>query len=398
MTIPYNTPAQKAGVFFYLDSYARITTFMNDLKYWVGFSLIPGIGRARISKLASYFPSMEQAWHANAAELEAAGLDAKSVRSVLSNRFKLSLDDEMSKLERYKVRAITIDDAAYPSMLKEIYDPPPLLYVRGSFAPQDEWSLSVVGTRYPTYYGREVTQQIASALAGNCITIVSGLAKGIDSIAHKAALDAGGRTIAVLGCGLDIVYPSQHANLAREIIEQGALVSEYPLGTPPKRENFPLRNRIMSGLSLGVLIVEGKKESGARITVERALEQNREVFAVPGSVLSPTSWLPNQLIQEGAKLVRNAEDIMEELNLTMAVQHAEAQALIPVTDLESVILQYIIAEPTHIDEVRRQCALPIATISSTLAMMELKGMVRQVGGMNYVTARESREEYKVKIG
>ena len=341
---------------------------------------------------------MEQAWHANAAELEAAGLDAKSVQSVISNRAKLSLDDEMSKLERYKVKVIKITDEVYPSILKEIYDPPPLLYVRGSFAPQDKWSLSIVGTRYPTYYGREVTQQIAGELASNSITIVSGLAKGIDSIAHRAALDAGGRTIAVLGCGLDIVYPSQHANLAREIIEQGALVSECPLGTPPKRENFPLRNRIMSGLSLGVLIVEGKKESGARITVERALEQNREIFAVPGSVLSPTSWLPNQLIQEGAKLVRNAEDIMEELNLTMAVQHAEAKALLPATELESVILQHISTEPTHIDEVQRQCALPIATISSTLALMELKGMVRQVGGMNYVTVRESREEYKVKIG
>jgi len=371
---------------------------MNELKYWVGFSLIPGIGRARITKLASYFPSMEQAWQANAAELEAAGLDTKSVQSVLTNRTTLSLDDEMDKLERYKAKAITIADEAYPAMLKEIYDPPPLLYVRGSFAPQDEWSLAVVGTRYPTYYGREVTQQIAGALADNHITIVSGLAKGIDSVAHRAALDAGGRTIAVLGCGLDIVYPSQHANLAREIMEQGALVSECPLGTPPRKENFPLRNRIMSGLSLGVLIVEGKKESGARITVERALEQNREVFAVPGSVLSPTSQLPNQLIQEGAKLVRNAEDIMEELNLTMAVQHAEAKAAIPATELEAVILQYISAEPTHIDEVRRQCALPIATISSTLALMELKGMVRQVGGMNYVTARESREEYKVKIG
>jgi len=371
---------------------------MNETKYWVGFSLIPGIGRARISKLATYFSSMEQAWRASAAELEAAGLDAKSVQSVLSHRAALSLDDEMARLERYKVKAITINNASYPAMLKEIYDPPPLLYVRGGFAPQDEWSLSIVGTRYPTYYGREVTRQIAGELAANRITVVSGLAKGIDSIAHRAALDAGGRTIAVLGCGLDIVYPSQHAKLALEIIERGALVSEHPLGTPPRKENFPLRNRIMSGLSLGVLIVEGKKESGARITVERALEQNREVFAVPGSVLSPTSQLPNQLIQEGAKLVRNAEDIMEELNLTMAVQHAEAKAAIPATEIESIILQYLNSEPTHIDEVSRQCALPIATISSTLALMELKGMVRQVGGMSYVTARESREEYKVKIG
>jgi DNA processing protein len=371
---------------------------MNETKYWVGFSLIPGMGRARISRLVSYFPSMEQAWHANAAELESAGLDAKSIQSILSHRQKLSLDEEMDKLERYKVRAVTMADEIYPSILKEIYDPPPLLYIRGSLAPQDERALSIVGTRYPTYYGREVTQQIADALAGNRITIISGLAKGIDSIAHRATLDAGGRTIAVLGCGLDIVYPSQHVNLAREIIEHGALVSEHPLGTPPKRENFPLRNRIMSGMSIGVLVVEGKPDSGARITADRAVEQNRDVFAVPGNVLSPMSGLPNRLIQEGAKLVRNAEDIMEELNLTMAVQHVEAKALIPATKMESVVLQYVSAEPIHIDELRRQCALPIATISSTLAMMELKGMVRQVGGMNYVTVRESHEEYRVKIG
>ncbi|MEA1959067.1 MAG: DNA-processing protein DprA [Chloroflexota bacterium] len=370
---------------------------MNEIKYWVGFTLIPGIGRARISRLARYFDSMEGAWHASATELEAAGLDARSVRSIMSHRPKVSLDEEMEKLERYRVTATTIEDEGYPARLKEIYDPPPILFVRGHFSPQDDWSLAVVGTRQPTYYGREIAEQIAGDLARNRITVVSGLARGIDSIAHRTALDSGGRTIAVLGCGLDVIYPSQNVNMAREIIEHGALVSEYPLGTPPKRENFPLRNRIMSGLSLGVLVVEGKPDSGARITVDRAVEQNRDVFAVPGNVLSPMSGLPNQLIQEGAKLVRNAEDIMEELNLTMAVQHAKAKDMIPATDTEHTILQYLSPEPIHIDELGRRCDLSISTISSTLAMMELKGMVKQVGGMNYTKLRESREEYKVKI-
>jgi len=303
----------------------------------------------------------------------------------------------MEKLERYKVTALTWKDEAYPSRLKEIYDLPPVLYVRGSFAPEDEWTLAVVGTRRPTYYGREVTEQIVSDLARNRITIASGLAKGIDATAHRVALDAGGRSIAVFGCGLDIVYPSEHVKLAREIMERGALLSEFPLGTRPKAENFPRRNRIMSGISLGVLVVEAGERSGARITANWALEQNREVFAVPGSVLSPTSKLTNRLIQEGAKLVREANDILEELNLTMAVQQIEVKELLPATETESLILKCLSPEPTHIDELGRQCGLPIAVVSSTLAMMELKGTVKQVGGMNYIIAREAREDYRVKV-
>jgi DNA processing protein len=371
---------------------------MNELKYWVGFTLIPGIGRARIAKLTRYFGSMEAAWRANAAELEAAEMDTKLVRSILAYRPKLSLDDEMAKLEQHKVAAITIEDSAYPAMLKEISDPPAVLYVKGGFAQQDELSLSVVGTRYPTYHGRAAAEQLSGDLARNGITIISGLAKGIDSVVHRAALDAGGRTIAVLGCGLDIIYPSQHITLSRDIAEHGALVSEYPLGTPPKREHFQMRNRIMSGMSLGVLVVEGKDDSGARITAERALEQDRDIFAVPGSILSPMSSLPNRLIKDGAKLVQNAEDILQELNLTIAVQYTAAKEFIPATEIESAILQHLSSEPTHIDEVGRLCNLPIAAVSSTLAMMELQGMVKQTGGMNYITAREAREEYRVKIG
>lgn len=373
---------------------------MSDTKYWVGFTLIPGIGRVRLSRLEQYFGEMERAWQASATELEMAGLDNRSIESIIARRSNISLDTEMEKLERYKVTVLTQKDEAYPSRLKEIYDSPPVLYIRGRFAPEDDWSLAVVGTRRPTYYGREVTEQIVGDLARNRITIVSGLAKGIDATAHRAALDSGGRSIAVFGCGLDIVYPRDHVKLAREVMERGALVSEFPLGTPPRRENFPLRNRIMSGLSLGVMVVEAGKGSGALITTGHALEQNREVFAVPGSVLSSASRGTNRLIQEGAKLVLGANDILEELNLTMAVQQVEVKELVPATKTESTILQILrnlSPEPTHIDEVGHQSRLPIATVSSTLAMMELKGMVKQVGGMNYIIAREASEEYRVKV-
>jgi len=370
---------------------------MSDTKYWVGFTLIPGIGRARFSRMEQYFGNMERAWYASAAEFELAGLDNRSIQAIIARRPKISIDAELEKLERYKVTVLTWNDEAYPSRLKEIYDLPPVLYVRGSLATEDEWSLAVVGTRRPTYYGREVTEQVVGDLARNRITIASGLAKGIDAAAHRAALDAGGRSIAVFGCGLDIVYPSDHVKLAREIMERGALLSEFPLGTRPKAENFPRRNRIMSGMSLGVLVVEAGEGSGALITADHALEQNREVFAVPGSVLSPQSRGTNRLIQEGAKLVREANDILEELNLTMAVQQIEVKELLPATETESLILKCLSPEPTHIDEVGRQCGLPIAAVSSTLAMMELKGTVKQVGGMNYIIAREARGDYRVKV-
>ncbi|MFC1980770.1 DNA-processing protein DprA [Chloroflexota bacterium] len=234
-------------------------------------------------------------------------------------------------------------------------------------------------------------------MARSKITIVSGLAKGIDSIAHQSALAAGGRSIAVFACGLDIVYPGENAELARRIIQQGALVSEYPLGTRPRAENFPRRNRIMSGLNLGVLVAEADEKSGAMITANMALEQNREVFAIPGSILSPVSRGTNRLIQEGAKLVRDYTDILEELNLTAVAHQIEMREVIPSSDTESLLLKKLSAEPTHIDEVCRGSGLPASTVSSTLAMMELKGLVKQIGTMNYVLAREARQEYRVKV-
>ncbi len=368
-----------------------------DIKYGVGFSIIPGIGRVKLTQLENYFGNLENAWQAAPTELKQAGLDKSSINAVTSWRAKISLEAEMEKLDRYGVKALTWHDPDYPSRLKEIYDYPPVLYVRGSLLSEDEWCLAVVGTRRATVYGRQVTEEIIADLAQSRITIVSGLAKGIDSIAHQSALDAGGRSIAVFACGLDIVYPAENANLARRIMQQGALISEYPLATRPKAENFPRRNRIMSGLSLGVLVVEAGETSGAIITARLALEQNREVFAIPGSVLSPASNGTNHLIQEGAKLVRNYTDILEELNLTAVAHQIELKEVMPPSDTESLLLKQLSAEPTHIDEVCRASGLPVSTVSSTLAMMELKGLVKQVGTMNYVLSREAREEYRVRV-
>ncbi len=368
-----------------------------DIKYRVGFSLIPGIGRVRLTQLENHFASLADAWKATATELRQSGLDNGSIRAITSWRPKISLEAEMEKLERYGVKVLSCHDPDYPSRLKEIYDYPPILYIRGSLLPEDEWCLAVVGTRRATVYGRQVTEEIVADLSRSNITIVSGLAKGIDSVAHRSALEAGGRSLAVFGCGLDIVYPSENTDMARRIMQQGALISEYPLGTKPRADNFPRRNRIMSGLCLGVLVVEAGETSGAMITAHMALEQNREVFAIPGSILSPASSGTNHLIQEGAKLVRDYKDILEELNLTAVAHQIEMKEIIPASDDESLLLKQLGAEPTHIDEVCRSSGLSVSTVSSTLAMMELKGLVKQVGAMNYALAKEAREEYRVKV-
>jgi DNA processing protein len=368
-----------------------------DIKYWVGLSRIPRIGRVKLSRLESHFGTMEAAWRATTAELNQSGLDKNAVKAIAEWRPKIALDEEMEKLERQGIKVFTFHEEGYPTRLREIYDYPPILYVKGSLLPQDEWCLAVVGTRKASVYGRQAAEEIVSDLARNKITIVSGLARGIDSIAHRSALEAGGRTIAVFGCGLDVIYPAENASLAQSIVANGALISEFPLGAEPRRENFPLRNRIMSGLSLGVLVVEAGEGSGALITARQALEQNREVFAVPGNILSPNSWGTNRLIQDGAKLVRDYTDILEELNLRAVAHQIEVKEFIPASDTETLLLKQLSAEPVHIDEVCRGSGLPIATVSSTLAMMELKGMVRQVGTMNYILSREIREVYRVKV-
>lgn len=360
----------------------------DETKYWVAFNRIAGVGRVRYLALLGRFGRLADAWAAGAGDLRAAGLDDRIVRTIVSERPKIDPDAEMERLQRAGVQALRWDEEGYPSRLREIDDPPPVLYVRGELRETDEWAVSVVGTRRPTPYGRQVAEEMSTQLASNRICVISGLARGVDAIAHRAALRAGGRTIAVLACGLDIVYPPEHARLALEIMESGALVSDYPLGTEPRGDYFPRRNRILSGMSLGVLVVEGDLKSGALITARFAVDQNREVFAIPGSIFSPQSRGPNAIIQRGeAKLVQRVEDILEELNLTMVPQQLEMTELVPATDTEAHVLRHIRKEPVHIDELCRQSGLPISTVSSLLAMMELKGLVRQMGPMAYVRTR-----------
>jgi len=368
-----------------------------ELQYWIGFNTVPGIGRVKFSQLESYFGKLENAWKARPGEFKQAGLDSNTIKAIETCRPHINLDAEMEKLERLGVKAYTYHDTEYPARLKEIYDYPPVIYIKGELMLQDEWCIAVVGTRRATVYGRQVTEEIVADLARNKITVVSGLARGIDTVAHRSALESGGRTVAVFACGVDTIYPGENAGLARSIINNGALISEYPLGAKPRPDNFPRRNRIMSGMSLGVLVVEADETSGAIITARMALEQNREVFAIPGSILSPVSRGTNGLIQEGAKLVRSCTDILEELNLTASVHQMEMKEIIPTTETESRILKQLSAEPTHIDHVCRNSGLPIATVSSNLAIMELKGLVRQVSAMNYVTAREARQDYRIKV-
>jgi len=368
---------------------------VSEVKYWIGFNIVRGIGPAKVRALLDHFSDLRLAWEATADQLRAAGLDSRALKNLLAVREKLDLEAEVARLERAGVRVMTWSSPDYPDHLRHIYHPPPVLYLLGSLAPADEWAVAVVGTRRATVYGKEATRRIAGELARAGVTVVSGLAKGIDTAAHRAALEAGGRTIAVLGCGVDIAYPAENRNLMQRIVEQGAVISEYALGTSPERSNFPPRNRIISGLSLGVVVVEAAQRSGALITADFAADQGREVFAVPGNMFNRTSKGCNRLIQQGAKLLLDVDDILEELNLTMVAQQLELKAVVPENETESRLLSFLSSDPLHIDEIVRRAALPISEISSTLALMELKGMVRQVGGMNYVLAREARLSYVV---
>ena len=369
---------------------------MDNIKYWVAFSRIPSVGAVRMRLIEAAFPSLRDAWEAPASDLKAAGLTASVLQQVSARRGSIDPDREMELLERAGVRAVSWHDDEYPAALKEIYDPPPVLYYKGAFAPEDACGVAVVGTRRASAYGREACASLVRDLAAAGVTIVSGLARGVDAIAHTTALESGGRTIAVMGTGVDVIYPADHKQLAARVAETGALVSEYPLGVRADSGHFPRRNRLLSGLSLGVLVVEAPMDSGVMHTVRFALEQGRDVFAVPGSIFSPTSLGANRLVQDGAKLVTDAEDILEELNVMRLEQQPALPGFMPLPSPEGVeaeVLQHIGAEPIHIDEVRRQSALPVADVSSTLSLLEIKGLVKQVGAMRYIRVMEPAARY-----
>ncbi|GAC1642576.1 MAG: DNA-processing protein DprA [Chloroflexota bacterium] len=358
-----------------------------DVRYLVGLSLLPGIGPARFQKILQHFGEPERAWRAPEKDLARLGVESKFLPQIAEKRRSLSLDREMERIRRLEVSVLTMNDAGYPQQLAEVFNAPPILYVKGEITRVDDQSLGVVGTRSPSVYGKEVATRIVPELVRNGLTVVSGLARGIDSIAHNAALDAGGRTIAVLGCGIDVVYPPENRNLYGRIARQGAVITEYPLGTKPDAYNFPARNRIISGISLGTLVVEAQAGPGALITADYALEQNREVFAFPGRSTDRGSAGCNKLIRDGrAKLVTSTEDILEELDLTVAVQQLEIKAVIPANDDEGRLLALLSHEPVHIDDLCRQSSMAAPTVTGTMLMLELKGVVRQVGTMNYVLA------------
>lgn len=370
---------------------------MSDLKYWLGFNRVHGIGPAKVQTILDYFGSLAAAWQATELQLAQIGLDRRAIQNLQQTRTELDLDKALAEVEAAGVRLLTWESAEYPAYLRELPGAPPLLYVRGALQERDQWAVAVVGTRRLTAYGRQVTHELVTGLVRHNITIVSGLARGIDAIAHKTAVDLNGRTIAVLGSGVDSIYPAEHRQLAQTIAAgHGAVVSEYPLGTQPEAKNFPPRNRIISGLSLGVLIVEAGERSGALITANFAAEQNRDVFAVPGNITSPASKGPNLLIQQGARVVTRVEDILEELNMFMVAEQTAVQMALPQTTEEIALYAHLSTQPTHIDELSRSSGLPAATVSSTLTIMELKGMVQAVGGMNYVLCREPDPVYKSK--
>ncbi len=372
---------------------------ISELKYWIAFNRVRRVGRARVAMLEAHFGSLSEAWGASSAQLQQAGLDRRSAASAARSWSRIDPDAEMERVQQAGVTALTWHDDGYPPRLKEIYDKPPVLYVKGEILPEDERALAVVGTRRPTAYGREVARQVTSDLAQNGLTIVSGLAKGVDGIVHRAALEAGARTIAVMGSGLDVMYPREHGELASRIAENGAVVSEFPLGTRPDSQNFPRRNRIISGMSLGTLVAEAPESSGALLTARHALEQDREVFCIPGSILAPNSRGGNRLIRDSAaKLVTCADDIIEELNLTTIEYQIELAAFFPEDEAQAAVLKYVTFDPIHIDEIIRNSSLASSTVSGALTMMELRGLIRQVGGMNYVRLRESSQEYQTAQG
>lgn len=357
-----------------------------DPRYWIGFQLIPNIGPVRTRQLVEHFGSPENAWRASESALRATGLSADLVSGIVHGRGGIDLNREVDKLVTHGVQAISVDDPDYPRLLKHIPAPPTVLYMKGSYEPLDDLAIGVVGTRRSTTYGADMTRQIAGELAGAAVTIVSGLARGIDTFAHDAALNAGGRTLAICGCGLDTIYPPQNRKLAARIVEQGALISEYPLGVPPDGPHFPARNRIISGLSRGVLVVEAPRRSGALITTNFALDQGREVYAVPGSALSKVSEGCHELIRAGATLVTSAKHILEELDVPASQSAVQSRMVLPETDAEKILLAIIGAEPRHVNELSMDTGMPIHEANGTLLTMELKGLIRQSGAQHYVRA------------
>ncbi len=359
----------------------------------IALTSVKNVGAVRFRMLLAAFGSAQAAWAATPAQWQAAGLPPAAVAGLVQARQHLNLDKIPAQLAAHGVRALVWEDAEYPRRLRELEQAPPVLYVRGDLLPEDEWAVAIVGTRQVTAYGRQVAEELASFLACRAITVVSGLAKGVDALAHTAALRAGGRTLGVVAHGLDSIYPTVHHSLADEMTKRGAVLSDYALGTPPDSANFPPRNRIISGLAQAVVVIEAGERSGALITAGFAAEQGREVFAVPGPIYAPQSKGCNLLIERGAHPLLQFEMLLKVLNLETMDSNKDARQALPADATEAALYSLLGAEPLHLNEIGARAALPIAQVSSTLTLMELKGLVRHVGGMTYVAARELGATY-----
>ena len=361
---------------------------MSDLRNWIALSMLPEVGPVGARKLLSVFRSPEMIFNAGLDDLlsvEGIGINrAKNIKAFSAWRV---VEEQIEKMEKSGIKAVSLDDPLYPEMLKEIYDAPAVFYVKGDIQPEDKYSIAIVGSRKLTHYGRSVAENLSEDLASMGLTIVSGLARGVDSLSHKGALKAGGRTIAVLGSGIDVPYPPENKTLMDNIAGSGCVISEFPLGTPPDKENFPKRNRLVSGLSLGVLVVEAAADSGALITARYALEQGREVFAVPGNITSGNSEGTNDLIKNGAVLVQKATDIIEELAPVLkGFIRLKDKVKIEVSDEEKALCNLLSGEPKQIDMISRESGLPVSTVLTILLGLELKGAVKQITGKRFYLA------------
>lgn len=362
----------------------------------MGFNRIRGIGSVRFQVLKKAFGSLSRAWEASKNQLEYAGLGKKIVSDFIKDRKKIDLDESFHEIVNKGIDVILLDEPEYPQRLKSIEQPPPVIFVRGEILPDDFFSVAVVGTRAKTTYGKQITEDLVNFLSRNGVTVVSGLARGIDSIAHVSALDSGGRTIAVLGSGVDVIYPPEHRNLAKRIVENGALISDYYPGTPPDARNFPPRNRIISGLSTAVVVIEAGERSGALITAEFAAIQGREVFAVPGPVYSPRSKGTNRLIRDGALPLVDFKELLTVLDLDQIAEYRYARKIIPQTEIEKTLFDKMNNEAKHINDLKAETGLSMEKVSSTLVMMELKGMVKRVGNMMYISVSEEQIDYEAE--
>jgi len=362
---------------------------MSNLRAWIALNFLHDIGPVITRRLLEKFKDPDRVFSASIDEIKTVeGISETRAKEIVTfNRWK-KVDEEIQRAEKSGIRIMTLVDHDYPDALKKLPDAPPVLYIKGSLIDRDSRAIAIVGTRSPTKYGMTVAEQMGYELATSGFTVISGMARGIDTMAHKGALRAYGRTIAVLGSGIDMPYPFANRSLKNAIASSGALLSEFPLSTPPNREHFPRRNRIISGLSLGVLVIEATLDSGSMITVRYALDQGKEVFAVPGNITSKRSAGTNRLIKEGAKLVENVCDIVEEISpqLMYHLKHRKKE-IPPMSEDEKIVYEKLTEEPKHVDVLIRELNMSSSRLLSLLLKLELKGVVRQYEGKNFALAQ-----------